>query len=270
MAWIHFLMSFAFSFGIHAILMVKCKIRFRQAVWSGLFAGFLSGLSIFLVESTRSFSFQFLFGMNLFFVLCFTLVWILFRFYRDPERKIPTQPGVVVSPADGRIRYMIKVKNGQFLWSIKKGKAIPLNEIFPLFHWGSRDIMMIGIEMSLFDVHVNRAPISGRVVALKKIPGKFLSLRGFDFLKENERVLSIIENEEMKIGMVQIASHLVRRILFYPKQGHFVQRGERIGMIRFGSQVDVLIPIQKGIRFFVTSGQYVKAGETILAKYRLP
>lgn len=266
---IYVLSSLSFSLLLQIFLIWKCKIRKRDALWSGIGIGVSSCIISWTLHSYFPSS-SVLFLINGFIVLGLTFSWILFRFYRDPERKIPNQKGMIVSPADGRIRYMVQVKKGQIGFSSKGNKRIPFSDVIPSTPFNSQDFMLIGIEMNLLDVHVNRAPISGRIVYLKHIPGKFLSLRGCTFLTQNERLFTMIENEKIHIGMLQIASRLVRRIVCYRKLGQVVECGERIGMIRFGSQVDVLIPLREDIRFYVAPGNYVKAGESILARYSHP
>lgn len=268
---IYIFSSIFFSLLLQWGMVWKCKIRKKEGLMSGIGIGLFSGFLIAMLHFFFPFiSVISLLAISFCTVIGFTLIWTLLRFYRDPERKIPNQPGVIVSPADGRIRYMVKVNKGEIGFSIKGEKHILLSDVLASTYLNSQNLMLIGIEMNLLDVHVNRAPISGKIVYSKHVPGKFLSLRGFDFLTQNERMFTVIQNEKMQVGMVQIASHLVRRIVCYRKIGDFVQCGDRIGMIRFGSQVDVLIPTDKGIHFLVKPGDYVKAGESILARYFVP
>jgi phosphatidylserine decarboxylase len=124
---------------------------------------------------------------------------------------------------------------------------------------------VIGIAMSFLDVHVNRAPISGRVAVLRRFPGLFGSLRRPEMLFENERATVVIERGDIQVAVVQIASRLVRRIVAYVEEGDDVAAGQRIGMIRFGSQVDLVLPLRDGLRVFAEPGDRVVAGETILA-----
>jgi phosphatidylserine decarboxylase len=119
--------------------------------------------------------------------------------------------------------------------------------------------------MNFLDVHVNRAPIEGKIIFLKHIKGLFISLRKKEAIIKNERVLTVINNDSMMIGIVQIASRLVRKIVPYIKEGTFIQKGERIGLIRFGSQVDVIIPDLKNIQIKVIPKDKVKAGISIIA-----
>ena len=124
---------------------------------------------------------------------------------------------------------------------------------------------LVGIAMHLLNVHVNRAPIAGRVSSLVHTEGAFLSLRRADASSANERVTTVIENHRERIAVVQIASRLVRRIVSYVAEGEHVAAGERIGMIRFGSQVDVIVPMGEGTTVLVRPGDRVRAGVSILA-----
>jgi phosphatidylserine decarboxylase len=146
--------------------------------------------------------------------------------------------------------------------------------MFPLMEMTKTDILktgsyLVGIEMSILDVHVNRAPIEGKII-YQKIAGRdFLSLRETAALMDNERVTTVIDNQRFKIGVIQIASRLVRRIVLYLTEGDDVERGQRIGMIRFGSQVDVVIPKLDTVKLCIHPGDRVKAGLTILCKYEI-
>ena len=121
--------------------------------------------------------------------------------------------------------------------------------------------------MSLLDVHVNRAPVAGRVAFQRHFPGKFGSLRLAERVFDNERATAIIDSGHLQVAIVQIASRLVRQIVSYVKVGEQVSIGQRIGAIRLGSQVDVVLPVRDDLRVSVHVGQQIKAGETILAIY---
>ena len=127
--------------------------------------------------------------------------------------------------------------------------------------------ILIGIAMNFLDVHVNRSPIGGRVSLLKHIKGLFISLKKKEAVIQNERVLTIIDNRSIKIGIVQIASRLVRKITPYIKEGQEVRKGQRIGMIRFGSQVDLCLPDLPSLRLNVSPGDKVKAGVSVVATF---
>ena len=167
-------------------------------------------------------------------------------FFRDPERVTPLRPGLVVSPADGRISAVEDV--------------VPPAELG--FGDGARE--RISIFMNVFDVHVNRSPVEGRVLRVIYVPGKFVSADLDKASTDNERQAFVIEAPDgATLGVVQIAGLVARRIVKFVGEGTDVQAGERIGLIRFGSRVDVYLP--EGKRGFVAVGQRAIAGETVLA-----
>ena len=188
---------------------------------------------------------------------------LLFRFYRDPERHAPGGDGLVLSPADGEVVYVRESRGGYLPVSTKLGRHYSLQELTrtPL---ASDDAVVIGIGLSFLDVHVNRAPIAGRVVLLRHFPGRFGSLRRPEMVFENERVTLLIERDGLQVGIVLIASRLVRRIVTFVREGQELARGERIGMIRFGSQVDVVLPLRPDLEIRVEPGQRVTAGESVI------
>jgi phosphatidylserine decarboxylase len=200
----------------------------------------------------------------LFTVVGFSALFLIFRFYRDPERQIPEEPGVIVSPADGRIIYIREVRKGTIPQSIKGRSDIKLPELAKTKLLND-DNCLIGIMMTLMDVHVNRAPISGKVVQNKHFPGKFLSLKDRASLTANERNTIVFDKDGMLVGIVQIASKQVRKIVSYVSEDEDVRIGQRVGAILLGSQVDVILPKQR-VTIMVKEGQQVYAGETILAK----
>ena len=190
---------------------------------------------------------------------------LAYRFYRDPERT-PPQVGddAVISPADGEVIYVRHSQGGKLPSSTKKGRDYELVELTktPLRH---EDAIVIGIAMSFLDVHVNRAPIAGRVRLRKHFPGRFGSLGRPEMVYENERATTVIERGDMEIAMVQIASRLVRQIASYVKVDEEVALGQRVGVIRLGSQVDVVLPARPDVTIQVREGQRVRAGESVLA-----
>ena len=197
-----------------------------------------------------------------------TLIWL---FYRDPDRVVPDEPGLVLSPADGSVIYIRQLEAGESLRSDKNGAMIILDEVRDTA-LATQALWQVGISMVFTDVHVNRAPIKGVLAFAYHKPGKFLSLRQTESLNLNERQTLIIENhgDDIQVMLVQIASRLVRRIVAYVQAGQPVEQGQRVGMIRFGSQVDIFFPIRKATRPEVRIGQRLKAGVTIVARYTEP
>jgi phosphatidylserine decarboxylase len=197
--------------------------------------------------------------------LAAALAILAYRFYRDPERTPPSRDDVIVSPADGEVVYVREVKDGRVPVSTKHGRDYALDELTgsPL---GTDDALVIGIGMSFLDVHVNRAPIAGRVLLRRHFPGLFGSLRDPEMVFRNERATTIIERSGLQVAVVQIASRLVRQIASYVRENERVELGQRIGVIRLGSQVDVVVPVRAGARVVVEEGQRVSAGESVLVE----
>lgn len=170
-------------------------------------------------------------------------------FFRDPERATPLREGLIISPADGRISAVETV-------------APP-----PELDLGSAPRQRISIFMNVFDVHVNRSPVDGRLTRIAYVPGKFINAELDKSSADNERQAFTIEMEGGgRIGLVQIAGLLARRIVKFVSEGEEVQAGQRIGLIRFGSRVDIYLP--DGQMPFVAVGQRSIAGETVLADLR--
>ena len=167
-------------------------------------------------------------------------------FFRDPPRVTPVREGLVVSPADGVVLPVVEAKPPEEL-----GMA-------------DRSVPRISIFMNVFDVHVNRAPVDGVILKMDYRPGKFLNASLDKASTDNERLSYRIETAgEKEVAMVQIAGLVARRIVADVEQGDEVRTGERVGMIRFGSRVDVYLP--KGTPVLVCAGQRCVAGETVLA-----
>lgn len=192
---------------------------------------------------------------------------ILFLFFRDPQRTPPNDPTALVSPADGTVIYIKEVNVGEILSSEKKGRILLYDELKDS-ELTKTKLYQIGISLLFTDVHINRSPISGRITLMNHRHGKFLSLRDTNAVNVNERQTLLIENEKIVIGLIQIASRLVRRIESYVKETEQIKIGQKIGMIRFGSQVDLFIPVEKISQLNVSIGQYLFAGETVLANIK--
>jgi phosphatidylserine decarboxylase len=124
----------------------------------------------------------------------------------------------------------------------------------------------VGVGLSFLDVHVNRSPLRGRIVFQRRFPGRFGSLRDPEMVFENERTTLLIDRGDVQVAVVLIASRLVRRIVSFVREGSDVAAGERIGMIRFGSQADVVLPLRDDLRIVVRPGDRLVAGETPIAQ----
>jgi phosphatidylserine decarboxylase len=193
------------------------------------------------------------------FLLAAWLGWLLLpitiwcvAFFRDPERKTPEDPGLIICPADG--------------------KLLPLVDAVPPAELGMGDAPRprLSIFMNVFNVHVNRNPVSGNVMGLAYRPGKFFNASFDKASIDNERMSIRLrpegENTDAKdLAVVQIAGLVARRIVCDLAQGEGVRRGARFGIIRFGSRVDVYLP--PGTEILVTPGITTRAGETVLARF---
>jgi phosphatidylserine decarboxylase len=194
------------------------------------------------------------------------VAFLAYRFYRDPERTPPDRADVFVSPTDGKVLYIRRSRAGLLPVSTKHGYDYPLWELTktPL---KSADAVVVGIALNLLDVHVNRAPIAGRVRLRRHFPGRFGSLRRPEMEFENERATTVIEREGLEVAVVQIASRLVRQIVSMVEEGQVVALGQRIAVIRLGSQVDLVLPDRPELRVTVRPGDRVRAGETVIAEF---
>lgn len=177
-------------------------------------------------------------------------VWVV-AFFRDPERVAPPGPNLVVSPADGKLLPIVK--------------AVPPAEL----GLGTEPRLRLAIFMSVFNVHVNRAPCGGTVTGLAYRPGKFFNA-SFDKASDyNERMSILIRMDDTagapSLAVVQIAGLVARRIVCDLQQGQKLCRGDRFGIIRFGSRLEVYLP--DGARVLAKEGQTVVAGETVLADF---
>ncbi len=170
--------------------------------------------------------------VSAFSILILISLFFLF-FFRDPERDIP--PEGIVSPADGRVQFIEH-----------KGNTV-----------------RVGVFMNINDVHVNRAPISGKVVDIRHIFGSYVPAFRKDS-ERNERTYITLETPIGTVEVVQIAGALVRRIVTYVNEGDYVRKGQRIGMIRFGSRVDVIMPSDR-VKVIAEKGDRVRAGESVIA-----
>ncbi len=204
--------------------------------------------------------------LQIFMILTLSGALLLWRFYRDPERLPPDDKNAILSPADGKVIYVKKINEGQAPIFSKKGKKYSLNDFIQskIFYNGG---YLVGISMNFLDVHVNRAPIGGKISLMRHIKGRFISLRHKEAVVENERLLTVIDTGEFKLGIVQIASRLVRRIIPFLSEGEAVDKGDRIGMIRFGSQVDIIIPNLPNLQIIVLPEMKMTAGISIIASF---
>jgi phosphatidylserine decarboxylase len=172
------------------------------------------------------------------------LASFVFSFFRDPERAIPAEPGALVSPADGRVVVVIDEDNAG-----RPGKRI-------------------SIFLAIWNVHVNRSPATGTITKLEYRPGKFFAAMRERASVENEQNVFSLSTDAGEIVLKQIAGFIARRVVSWKKPGERVTRGERIGLVRFGSRVDVWVP--QGTEILVKLGESVKGGSSVLARWQKP
>ncbi|HET7717404.1 MAG TPA: phosphatidylserine decarboxylase [Bauldia sp.] len=182
----------------------------------------------------------------LFWIALIVAAWCAY-FFRDPPRVVPLDPDLVISPADGRVA------------------AVALGEAPAELGLGQETRRRISVFMNVFDCHVNRAPVAGKVSKIVYRPGKFLNADLDKASEDNERNGIVIDSAHGQVGVVQIAGLVARRIVCFVKENDSLAPGERIGMIRFGSRLDVWLPAEA--RVTVAEGQTAIAGETVLARF---
>jgi phosphatidylserine decarboxylase len=178
-------------------------------------------------------------------ILLALVVW----FFRDPPRRVPDAPGLVVSPADGTIAEVVEIEDDTFIG----GPAV-----------------RIGIFLSIFNVHINRAPVRSRVIALHYSPGEFLNALNPESAIRNENLWIALEEEESPhrpLVVRQIAGLIARRIVCELRPGEVVDRGQKFGMIKLGSRTELIVPREVGLEICVKAGEKVKGGATVLARY---
>jgi phosphatidylserine decarboxylase len=157
-------------------------------------------------------------------------------FFRDPKRTVPTEPGIIVAAADGRVTRIEETAEGK----------------------------LVSVFLSPFDVHINRSPVAGRIAAIEYIKGRRLPATNDAASFVNERNSLLIESPEMTVKCTQIAGILARRIVCWPVTGDNLERGQKFGLIKFGSRTDLLMP--SNVKIEVSTGDRVRGGETIIAR----
>jgi phosphatidylserine decarboxylase len=174
-------------------------------------------------------------------VLIFLGLFVMF-FFRDPERTPPQDPGTIVSPADGRVMEVLEES------------------------LGGKPGLRISVFLSIFDVHVNRTPVAGHITAIEYRTGKFYAAMRGRASAENEQNAFHVQTDHGEVVFKQIAGWVARRIVVWKSVGDSVIRGERVGMIRFGSRMDIWLP--GGVEILVRPGQHVAAGSSALARWK--
>ena len=187
-----------------------------------------------------------LFSTSLFWIGLILTAWCAY-FFRDPVRVTPLDDRLVISPADGVVSAV--------------GPAVPPREL----GLGSSEMTRVSVFMNVFSCHVNRSPVRGKITRIEHRPGKFLNAELDKASQENERNGLVIDSPNGVVAAVQIAGLVARRIVCWAEAGGNIGAGERIGLIRFGSRVDVFLPTDATVR--VAVGQTAVAGETVMAEF---
>ena len=210
----------------------------KEGYWYGLPLVLISGglAGIWLKGGVASFLLLAFFSL--------ALALLVLNFFRDPERPIPQEPRAIVSPADGRVVQMTQEERG------------------------GQPFQRLSIFMSPFDVHVNRAPIAGTVREVSYQKGSFRIASRESASLENEQNVFTVQGDQGEVVVKQIAGMLARRIVFWKRPGDALARGERVGLIKFGSRVDVLVA--PDVEWRVKVGEHVRAGSSILGFSKPP
>ena len=198
--------------------------------------GYIYGLSLLAVAGILAWAT----GTWIWSVVPFLLAAFFLWFFRDPQRSIPKGEGLVVSPADGLVTETVRIETLE----------------------GPKQ--RISIFLNVFDVHVNRSPIAGEITSVRYQTGKFLNAMNQKCAERNEQNIVTVSGEGMEIVFKQIAGLIARRIVFNYGEGDRVERGQRVGLIKFGSRTDIILPAEAEI--VVKTGQRVKGGSSILAE----
>lgn len=196
---------------------------------------------VFFFALTIAISFIWIWAALFAFIITIFMVY----FFRDPERNIPDKKGIFVAPADGKVILIQRVKEDKYL---------------------NRETIEVSIFMSPFDVHVNRSPCDGKVRSIVYSPGRFLSAYKHEASLKNENITMVLETEYGDIMIRQVAGFLARRAVCRVNEGEFLKRGDRFGIIKFSSRVDLYLPPNTLI--MVEKGDKVRAGETIIGEVK--
>ena len=198
--------------------------------------GYIYGLSLLAVAGVLAWAT----GTWVWSIVPVLLAAFFLWFFRDPQRAVPKGAGLVVSPADGLVTETVRIETPE----------------------GPRQ--RVSIFLNVFDVHVNRSPIAGEVTAVRYQKGKFLNAMNQECAERNEQNIVTVRGEGIEIVFKQIAGLIARRIVFNHREGDRVERGQRVGLIKFGSRTDIILPAEAEIR--VKTGERVKGGSSIIAE----
>lgn len=245
-------------------LALKWELELKIVIPAGLLIGFMAGMGITAVSSWLTIGLFWRVSIGIALVVLLSTTILLLRFFRDPARVPPDGENYIVSPADGVVKYVKSIAENAYPLSSKGDECVklaqPFIDILP-----ERKGYLVGISMSFLDVHVTRAPIDGEITFFEHVNGSFLSLKRPEAVSRNERVNQVVKSTRYGVGIIHIASRLVRRIVTYAKRGDHLSLGQKIALITFGSQVDIILPNLADLHLTIKVGDKVFAGETIIA-----
>jgi len=260
--FILFIESIIISTLLFLYLNYKAKVELKYLFIDNVFVAVFATIVSYLFNYSYLDNMFYASILNIVTVPSVLVLGVLIRFYRVPYRTTKAKADDIISPADGNVIYIKRIEAKDVPIAIKNGEISRLEELT------NTDILdvpcwLIGINMTPYDVHKNAAPISGKIVLNKHFDGQYLSLKEAKSEVKNERNTIVIDNGKIKIGVVQIASKKVRRVVTYFEENENINRGEWFGMIKFGSQVDVIIPIHYQVELNIKDQVY--AAKTIIA-----
>lgn len=254
------------STALFVFFVIKGGFNKKYLYTDNIILSMVSILLIFCIYYSTDIPFWVIMPLISGFIVLFLFVALFFyRFFRNPHRNIPGDYNDILSGADGRIIYIKELEANQIPISVKKLRISNISEIT------KTDILqqpcyLIGIAMTLFDVHINRSPIDGKIILVKHTDGTAIGLNTPVSTIQNERNTVVVRREDgIMVGIVQIAARWVDRCIVSMNEGDVVNRGQIIGKIRWGSQLDMILP--RNSEILVREGEQVHAGSTIIAKY---
>jgi phosphatidylserine decarboxylase len=261
-----FLSTFLMTTGLFVFSVAKLGFNKKYLYTDNLRLGLVSVLIVYALYYTVKMPFWLLVPFITGFIILLLFVTLFFyRFFRNPHREIPGDKDDIVSGADGRVIYIKELEVNQIPVSVKKLRIANISEITKT-DMLTQPCYLIGIAMTLWDVHMNRSPIDGKIILVKHTDGTAIGLNTPKSTIENERNTIVIQRADgILVGMVQIAARWVDRCIVSMNEGDEVKRGQIIGKIRWGSQLDMIIP--RNSEILVREGEQVHAGSTIIAKF---
>lgn len=250
------------SIGAHPRI---CNLGLLSSIKIGVVSSLFASIIYLTVYYIFTVTYSVAYALSLLALLIAGICVVMWRFFRDPERIPPDVSNAIIAPADGKIIYVREIAAGMVPCAIKGRKNIEICEIAKTGALDTTGGYILGICMSILDVHITRAPIDGKITSSESFLGRTLSPKDWRSEIENPRTTLIFESGSQMIVITEIGTPYVSKILSFVEAGTTVIRGQRIGRITWGSQVDVIIP-STDLVILVKEGDSVMAGKTILAR----